>query len=175
MYHNKTASKQYVNNQFNTVDRGKLLLMMFDGALNFLAHAREGLEKNDRAQFARYISKSTAVIAELSNTLDFEKGGDIAKQLARLYDFMLYHLTQANMRKDAKMVEQVVHVLQPVADAFRQIITNGEIDYDKLEAEYAAKKAEQEAKTKQAEEPAERKVAADPSPVSTAGKIRLSF
>ena len=52
---------------------------------------------------------------------------------------------------------------------------SGEIDYDKLEAEYATKKAEQEAKGKQAEMPGERKVAADPSPVSTAGKIRLSF
>lgn len=113
-------------------------MMMFDGALNFLKHSRDGIAKNDKAQFSRFLSKAHAVITELNNTLDFEKGGSIAVELERLYDFMLFHLTSANLTKDGKKVEEVINVLQPIADAYREIFSRGDINYDELEAKVAA-------------------------------------
>ncbi len=141
----KSVTQQYNQTQFNTIDRGRLLMMMFDGALNFLRHSRDGIAKNDKGQFARFLSKAHAVISELNNTLDFEKGGAIARELERLYDFMLFHLTSANLTKDGKKIDDVIRVLQPIADAYREILTHGDINYDELEAQVASAKKEAQA------------------------------
>lgn len=136
----RSASKQYSVNQYSTIDRGKLLMMMFDGALNFLRHSVEGHAKGNKAQFSRFLSKAQAVIAELNNTLDFEKGGEVAQQLERLYDFMLHHLTHANLEKSGDKVEDVIRVLSPIVEAYRTILSRGDINFDDLEAQAIALK-----------------------------------
>jgi len=121
----KNAHKQYTNVQISTVDRGKLLLMMYDGGINFLKHAKDGLVNKDIVKFCRFLSKAQAIIAELMNTLDFEKGGTIARDLDRLYDFMLFYLTEANLQKDPNKVQRVINLLETIASAYREIIESG--------------------------------------------------
>lgn len=125
MYGNKDAYKQYANIHISTVDRGRLLLMLYDGCINFLKHAKVGLESKDLPKFCRFLSKSQAIISELMLTLDFEKGGEIARELDRLYEFMLFHLTQANLEKSPAKVEEVIALLSTIAGAYREIIENG--------------------------------------------------
>lgn len=119
---NHAPIKQYANVQITTVDRGKLLLMLYDGCLKFLNLAKEGLVVRDIPKFAKYLSKSQAIISELMVTLDFEKGGDVAKDLDRLYDFMLFHLTEANIEKNPKKVQDVIDLVAVIAGAFREVI-----------------------------------------------------
>ncbi|MCC6219635.1 MAG: flagellar export chaperone FliS [Deltaproteobacteria bacterium] len=121
----KSAHKQYTSVQISTIDRGRLLLMMYDGGINFLKHAKSGLEAKDIKKFARFLSKGQAIIAELVNTLDFEKGGRIAKELDQLYDFMLYYLTEANLQKSPEKVQRVIDLLETIAGAYREIIESG--------------------------------------------------
>ncbi|MCB0352949.1 MAG: flagellar export chaperone FliS [Bdellovibrionales bacterium] len=118
----KNAHNQYQTVQVTTTDRGRLLLMMYEGALKFLRQSKAGLESNDMAKFCRFLSKAQAIIAELMNTLDFEKGGKIAKDLDRLYDFMLFYLTEANLHRDARRVEKVIGLLETVYAAYKEII-----------------------------------------------------
>lgn len=120
--YDKRAHKQYKSVHITTVDRGRLLLMMYDGCIKFLRHAKDGLENKDIVKFARFLSKSQAIIAELINTLDFDKGGDIARDLDRLYDFMLFYLTEANLQKDATKIQKVIELLQTIANAYRDVI-----------------------------------------------------
>jgi flagellar protein FliS len=56
------------------------------------------------------------------NTLDFEKGGDIAKDLDRLYDFMLFYLTEANLYRDPKRIAKVIGLLDTIYTAYKEII-----------------------------------------------------
>lgn len=121
----KNAHKQYTSVQISTVDRGRLLLMMYDGGINFLKHAKDGLVNKDIVKFARFLSKGQAIIAELMNTLDFDSGGQIAKDLDRLYDFMLFYLTEANLQKDPEKVQRVINLLETIASAYREIIDSG--------------------------------------------------
>ena len=121
----KAAHQQYATVHFTTLDRGRLLLMMYDGGLNFLKHAKAGLESRDVVKFAKYLSKSQAIIGELMNTLDFEKGGVIAKDLDRLYDFMLFYLTEANLQKDASKIQRVIDLLETITTAYREVIESG--------------------------------------------------
>lgn len=138
MYAN-SPHKQYQSVQVTTTDRGRLLLMMYDGGLKFLRQAKAGLEANDVAKFCRFLCKGQAIITELMNTLDFEKGGDIARDLDRLYDFMLFYLTEANLYRDPKRVEKVIELLNTVYSAYREIII--ERPNAAAEADEAAKKA----------------------------------
>lgn len=118
----KNAHSAYQNVQVTTTDRGRLLLMMYEGAIKFLKQAKSGLETNDITKFCRFLSKGQAIIAELMNTLDFEKGGDIARDLDRLYDFMLFYLTEANLHRDPKRIQKVIGLIDTIYSAYKEII-----------------------------------------------------
>ena len=118
----KNAHQAYQTVQVTTVDRGRLLLMMYEGAIKFLKQSKAGLEANDIAKFCRFLSKAQAIIAELMNTLDFEKGGSIARDLDRLYDFMLFYLTEANLYRDGKRIVKVIGLIDTIYGAYKEII-----------------------------------------------------
>ena len=119
---NANAHIAYKTVQVTTTDRGRLLLMMYEGAIKFLKQSKAGLEANDMAKFCRFLSKAQAIIAELMNTLDFEKGGTIARDLDRLYDFMLFYLTEANLYRDGKRITKTIGLLDTIYAAYKEII-----------------------------------------------------
>ncbi len=114
--------RRYTEAQVTSVDRGRLLLLLFEGGLTFLGRAREGLVAGDLPRFGEQLSRAQAVIAELLGSLDYERGGEIAKELARLYDFMLYRLTEANIEKSVVALDDVLRILPIIAGAFRDAI-----------------------------------------------------
>jgi flagellar secretion chaperone FliS len=118
----KSAHTTYQSVQVTTTDRGRLLLMMYEGAIKFLRQSKAGLEANDIPKFCRFLCKAQAIIAELMNTLDFEKGGQIARDLDRLYDFMLFYLTEANLYRDGKRIAKVIGLIDTIYSAYKEII-----------------------------------------------------
>ena len=118
----RNAHNTYQTVQVTTTDKGRLLLMMYEGAIKFLKQAKVGLEANDISKFCRFLSKAQAIIAELMNTLDFDKGGTIAKDLDRLYDFMLFYLTEANLHRDPKRITKVIGLIDTIYSAYKEII-----------------------------------------------------
>ena len=118
----KNVHSAYKSVQVTTTDRGRLLLMMYEGAIKFLKQAKMGLEENDIPKFCRFLSKGQAIIAELMNTLDFEKGGTIARDLDRLYDFMLFYLSEANLYRDPQRITKVIGLIDTIYSAYREII-----------------------------------------------------
>ena len=127
----KNAHNAYQSVQVTTTDRGRLLLMMYEGAIKFLRQAKAGIEEDDITKFCRFLSKGQAIIAELMNTLDFEKGGTIARDLDRLYDFMLFYLTEANLYRDPKRIQKVIGLIDTIYSAYKEII-----DGQKKESEF---------------------------------------
>jgi len=121
------SHEQYREVQVNTADRGKLLMMLFDGCLNFLTLTKEGFEQNDAQKSSKYMGKSQAIIAELMNTLDFKQSEELARNLAGLYEFMLFYLTEANFEKDPVKVEKVIELLGNIASGYREVIEGGKL------------------------------------------------
>lgn len=118
----KQAHNTYQSVQVTTTDRGRLLLMMYEGAIKFLRQSKAGCEAKDMPKFCRFLSKAQAIIAELMNTLDHEKGGVIARDLERLYDFMLFYLTEANLYRDPVRVQKVIGLIETIYSAYKEII-----------------------------------------------------
>ncbi len=101
----------YKKNQFYTADKGTLLLMLYQGAIDFLMRAKEYLQKGQIADKGIYLSKAHAIVAELLSSLDFEVGGDLARSLDALYRFMMEQLMEAHLSNDVKPIDDVLSLL----------------------------------------------------------------
>ena len=115
-YHN-----QYRKNEISTSSQGRLILMMYEGALKFATMALQSIEKGDIAGQGKYINKTHDIINELSLALDLKKGGEVAQRLESLYQYMLSQLTLANIKSDRKALEMVIKILSPLAEAWEQL------------------------------------------------------
>ncbi len=116
-YHN-----EYRRNQISTSSQGKLILMMYEGAVKNATMALKGLDENNIADKGLYIRKAHDIINELSLALDLDKGGEVAKRLESLYQFMMRQLTLANIKSDRKAIESVIKVLNPLYEAWEKLI-----------------------------------------------------
>jgi flagellar protein FliS len=54
-------------------------------------------------------------------TLNFETGGDIAKNLYQLYEYMNFKLVRANIDKNPEGIIEVKNYLQELRDTWAQI------------------------------------------------------
>lgn len=100
----------------------QLIQMLFDGLFQSLNAARGAMERGDIEEKGRHISKSVRILQEgLVMGLDLEKGGELAANLKLLYDYSVAQLTKANIHNDVVLVEEVIKVLQPVAQGWKEI------------------------------------------------------
>ena len=103
----------------------QLIVMLFDGALSALLRARILMNQGNIAGKGMAISKAINIIDNgLKNGLNHEQGGEIADNLAALYDYMKRRLMQANLHNDVAAIEEVSGLLENIADAWRQIGPN---------------------------------------------------
>lgn len=102
----------------------ELILMLYDGGLRSLAHALEAgditADIQARNQFNEHLLQAQSYITELTCALDVERGGEMAVQIERLYDFMLNHLVEANTEGRLDRVEEVQHMLSELRDGWSQ-------------------------------------------------------
>ncbi|MCE3606132.1 flagellar export chaperone FliS [Massilia sp. P8910] len=89
----------------------ELVLLLTDGLLDELARARAHLVAKRYEQKAASIDKCVEIINGLSSSLDFEQGGDVVENLARLYDFCAARLHGAGIKMDPAMLDEVVEIL----------------------------------------------------------------
>jgi len=102
---------QYQNNMITTASPEQILIMLYDGALRFVRQAEEAMTSGDRVRKLEMISKTLAIVAEFSNSLDHGTGGDIADNLDALYSYMIRELTQANLHDDKQRLDVVEQLL----------------------------------------------------------------
>lgn len=102
-----------------------LIKMLFDGLIQSLNAARGALQRGDIAEKGRQIGKAVRILEEgLKGGLNLAQGGEIASNLAALYDYCVSRLTLANMRNDLALVEEVAGLIAPVAQSWSEIGAN---------------------------------------------------
>lgn len=115
------GAKAYFQTQVTTTSQGDLLVMLYDGAIKFLNQAKERIAEKDYAQKGILISKAMDVINELDESLNNEKGGEVAENLHQLYFFCNTRLLRANMDMNPDIIDEVLKVLEGLRDAFNSI------------------------------------------------------
>ena len=114
--------KQYQQTQVTTATPEKILLMLYDGAINFSRIAMEKAANGDKGERGKYVSKAQAIVAELMNTLDHETGGAIAKRLEQLYLYIINEYVNANVNNSVSSLENTVKILGMLRDTWAEAI-----------------------------------------------------
>jgi len=112
---NPYARSSYQAQAAETAGPAQLVLMLYDGALSAVARARQA---HDLQTINRELLRAQDIVTELSVTLDHERGGPMAGNLAALYQFCLDRLVEANVNKDVDDLDAVSSLLQGVRDAW---------------------------------------------------------
>ncbi|MBW8036297.1 MAG: flagellar export chaperone FliS [Planctomycetes bacterium] len=104
-----------------TQTQGKLIVMLYDGAIKFLKLAIKELEAGDHEAKSKYLNKAEDIINELNVVLDMEAGGEVATNLRSLYMFMIRHLHEANEKQDTGKIEEVIKLLEELNQSWKAI------------------------------------------------------
>lgn len=115
------AVSVYQETAVSTQSQGRLIVMLYEGAIKFLRQAQESITANDIPGRNRYISKARDIVFELNTSLNIEQGGRIAQNLRSLYNFIWRYLGDANIKNDPRMIDKVIGMLDDLAGAWRKI------------------------------------------------------
>ena len=112
----------YKKTSVETASKEQILLMLYQAAIKNCKKAIEAIENKDLVKKGESIGKLQDIVIELLNSLDFEVGGEIAKELSVLYDYILYSSTQANLNKDKKPLEGILNVLTTLYSGWTEAV-----------------------------------------------------
>lgn len=124
--HNSRSAGAYqrihVETSMYSMDQHQIVSLLFDGLLGALTAARGALARGDVAAKCTAISKALRIIEEgLTTGLDKVDGGELAQNLAAVYDYSTRRLILANAQNDDAMLQQVQRLIEPIAQGWKAI------------------------------------------------------
>lgn len=128
----KAGYQKYKNTSVQSASKEKILLMLYEGAIRFMKQAMVAIDKKDIADRGLNIGRAFDIVMELNNTLNFEVGGDLAKQLEQLYMFVTDQLTQANIKNDKAPLQHALKTMETLYSGWVEAV-------EKLKREEASK------------------------------------
>ncbi|MFC1670025.1 flagellar export chaperone FliS [Spirochaetota bacterium] len=120
----KKAYDQYKETQITTANQGKLIVMLYDGAIKFLNIATENMQPKTYDIVNNNILKTQDILSELILSLNMKEGGEISNNLLSLYMYFKKKLLEANINKDPKILKDVIVHLKELRDAWEKISAN---------------------------------------------------
>lgn len=100
----------------------QLVALLFEALQQSLKSAKSAIQSGDIPAKGRAIGKAVRILEEgLKAGLDAERGGDLAANLRSLYDFCIMRVTEANLRSDTAILDEVLGLIHPIADGWSQI------------------------------------------------------
>jgi len=137
----KNASNTYKETKIKTAGQGQLIVMLYDEAVKQLTQAGELLKLNETdkkdpgriEKVSKAVMKTEEIITELMVSLDFEQGGDIAKNLFALYTWFNRELLEANISQNAHRILTVRDMLTELRNTWNTISNQSPAELSKRE------------------------------------------
>jgi flagellar protein FliS len=120
---NKNGANQYKQMSIKTANRGQLLIMLYEAAIQNIRRAIAAIEKKDLSTKGILIGKAHDILNELTNTLDFEVGGQVATDLERLYNFIIEQLVKANVENSSEKLSSVNKILETLLSGWKEAVS----------------------------------------------------
>ena len=114
--------KQYQTSNITTATPEKLMILLFDGAIQFLQKAKIAISENNFKERSQNIDGARKIIRELMRTIDLENGNDVSKQLFKLYNRMAMNLIKANVMRNSGIIDEVIQDLTNIRWGFQKAI-----------------------------------------------------
>lgn len=120
----RTAEQQYLETSIATASKEDLIVKIFD---ILIVSSTQGLEKlnsdrNDIEGIHKVLLRAQRALALLMGSLDMEVGGEIARNLFRVYEFWHHELVMANMQKDAVRIARILPSFKEYREMWRQAV-----------------------------------------------------
>jgi len=112
---------KYRTQQVMTASPAQLVYMLYDRTISSLKEAIAAIEAGDIETRWRANNRAIEIINHLWSTLDLKSGGEIARNLDRLYPFMTMRLVQVDLRNNPVPAREVIALLEPLRDAWREL------------------------------------------------------
>lgn len=110
----------YANSKIMTASPAELTLMLYDGAIKFCNIAIMGIEEQDIEKAHNNIIKVERIIREFLNTLDHKY--PVAKDFENVYNYLIQRLHEANIKKDAEILQEVLKHLRTMRDTWKEVM-----------------------------------------------------
>ncbi|MCK0472959.1 flagellar export chaperone FliS [Halalkalibacter sp. APA_J-10(15)] len=110
----------YKQNSMQTASPGELTLMLYNGCLKFIKQANKAIEENNVEGRSHSIQRAQDIIRELMVTLKTDS--EAAENMMRLYDFILNRLIEANVKNDAKALQDAEELVIQFRDMWKEVI-----------------------------------------------------
>lgn len=114
----QNAYNQYRENSILTASPEELTLMLYNGLVKFIMRALDAVEKNRIEEAHSNIVRAQDIVQEFMLTLD--RKYPVAASLELIYDYMLRRLIEANIRKDAEILNEVLNMVRQLRDTWEQ-------------------------------------------------------
>ncbi len=118
--------ESYQHISLETASPGKLVLMLYEGAIKFLGQALTGFDYEDPLMMNQTIHNNLVraqdIITELNSTLNIEAGGELAKVLRDLYIYMGNRLWDSNFKKERSGIEEVILRITELKEAWAEML-----------------------------------------------------
>ena len=122
----------YLETEILSATPVRLVELLYRGGLDAVRLARNALDASNIAERSRQIVRGQAILAELSLTLDHQRGGALSRELAELYDYMQRRLNNANSEQRAEPLDEVSRLLEILLEAWSSV--SGSIALDPVAA-----------------------------------------
>ncbi len=117
----------YRENEILNADPVKLIEILYCAAIDSIVEARQYLATGAIRERSNAISKACDILIELTVSVDQSRGGDIAKNLTALYDYMQRRLLEANIQQSAPPLVEVETLLQTLLEGWRTCLLKPEV------------------------------------------------
>ncbi len=121
MYGSGSGINMYKKTQVNTADPIGLIVMCYEEAIKNMRIARENLLSREYEAKGKAIQKVQDILSVLMQSLDFERGGLIARNLNSLYTYMANRITEGDLQKDVEIFDEVMAMLEELGSGWKEI------------------------------------------------------
>jgi flagellar protein FliS len=116
-----SITEMYQETAVTTEQKGRLVVLLYEGAIRFLNQARIAIEAGNYPQKAASLAKARDIIFELNQSLNLEQGGALAQNLRGLYNFLWRYIGQAGIQNNIEMLDRSIRILEDLASAWRKV------------------------------------------------------
>ena len=116
----QNPAELYGNSKIQTASPAELTLMLYDGAIKFCNVALVALEKNDIQKAHINIVKAQNIFLEFICTLDHKY--EVAKDFEIVFDYIYRRLIEANVKKDAEILEEALGYIREMRDTWKEVM-----------------------------------------------------
>lgn len=115
---------RYQQTAVGTADRGDLLILSYEALVRWLNRASEAIDAAKIESAHDALINAQALVRSLMDSLDLDRGGEVAKNLYSLYDFVLRQLVEANVQKDKDLIASTRELVAPLLEAWRVAVSS---------------------------------------------------